>query len=125
VTFEFLADEDFDADITRGVLRRDPRLSITRVAEAGLLGSNDADLLEMAAQNGYVVLTHDAKTMPSHAYARLEAGLPLPGVVVVPQLLPIAVAIEEIIFLARAGTRDDVEGKVLYLPLTAGPRSLR
>ena len=54
----FAADENFNNDIVRGLRRRKPELDIVRVQEAGLSGAVDPDVLEWAAREGRVLLTH-------------------------------------------------------------------
>ena len=55
-TLRFLADEDFDNDIVRGMLRRLPNLDIVRAQDVGLSGALDPRVLEWAAQEGRVLL---------------------------------------------------------------------
>jgi predicted nuclease of predicted toxin-antitoxin system len=90
----FLADEDFDNDIVRGMLRRLPTMDIVRVHDVGLSGALDPRVLEWAAHEGRVLLTHDVSTMTAHAYARASSDLPMPGVFAVSQLAPIGQVIE-------------------------------
>jgi predicted nuclease of predicted toxin-antitoxin system len=59
----FLADENLNNQIVRGVLRRNPNIDIVRVQDIGLSQADDPTVLEWAAQNGCVVLTHDVATM--------------------------------------------------------------
>ena len=113
----FVTDEDFDNDILRGVLLRLPGIDIVRVQDVGLLGKSDAVVLEWAARETRLLLTHDIRTMKHHAYARLTAGLSMPGVFVVPQSLPIAQAIAEVLLLAECGIEGEWEGQVRFLPL--------
>src|SRR5260370_31859505 len=72
----FLADEDFDYDIVDGLRRRLPGLDLVRVQEVGLRGMADPIVLERAAQEGRVVLSHDVSTMRAFADARVLQGLP-------------------------------------------------
>ena len=51
------ADENFNRDIVRGLLRRKPDLDIVRVQDAGLAGADDSSVLEWAAVQGRVVLS--------------------------------------------------------------------
>jgi len=44
------ADENFNNDIIRGLLRRKPDLNLVRVQDAGLSGSDDPVVLEWAAR---------------------------------------------------------------------------
>ena len=72
------ADENFNSDIVRGVLRQRPDLDIVRIQDAGLSGADDQTVLEWAAGQGRVLLTHDVTTLTRHAYDRARAGQPSP-----------------------------------------------
>ena len=74
-------------------------------------------MLEWAAQEGRVLLTHDVSTFTHYAYARVAAGKPMPGVFEVPRVVPIGVAIEDILLLAECSLEGEWEGQVRYLPL--------
>lgn len=113
----FLADEDFDNDIVRGCLRRDPNLDIVRAQDVDLSGKDDTLVLEWAAGEKRIVLTHDVSTMKTYAYARVTNGLSMPGVFAVSQSLPVGPAIEAILLLAECSLKDEWEGQVRHLPL--------
>lgn len=112
-----MTDEDFNGHIVRGVRRLLPKLDLVRTQDLGLLSARDADVLEAAATTGRILLTHDAKTMPMHAYDRVRAGKPLPGVIVCPQNVEIGRAVEELTLLAEYSVDGEWENKVVYLPL--------
>jgi hypothetical protein len=111
------ADENFNNDIVRGVLRRAPAVDIVRVQDAGLSSADDPTILEWAAQAGRVLLTHDVTTMTRYAYDWVREGKPMPGVFEVGRAVPIGVAIEEIVLLAECSLGGEWEGQVRYLPL--------
>ena len=111
------ADENFSGRIARGLRRRVPGLDLVRVQDAGLLGSGDAAVLEWAAREGRVLLTHDVRTLTGHALARVRAGQPMPGVVEVGRRVPVGPAIDELALLVGASLEGEWEGQVLYLPL--------
>lgn len=113
----FLADEDFDNDIVRGLLRRLPTLDIVRVQDVRLDGQPDPVILEWAATQGRVVLTHDVSTMTAHAYERVSRGTPMPGVFAVSQSLPIRQAIDDLCLIAQLSLPGEWEAQVRYLPL--------
>ena len=117
MNLKFLTDADFDNDILRGLLRRKPNLDIVRVQNEGLRTADDPTILEWAANERRVLLTHDVNTMTAHAYARLKAELPMPGIFVVPQTLVISHAIEDLLLIAECSTEGEFEGQVIYLPL--------
>lgn len=46
---KFLADENFDNTIVRGLMRRKPDIDLIRVQDVGLSGEDDAIVLEWGA----------------------------------------------------------------------------
>ena len=111
------ADENFNNDIVRGLLRRTPELDIVGVQDVGLSGADDPAILAWAAQQGRVLLTHDVSTITRHAYERVQAGKPMPGVFEVSRSLAIGAAIEDILLLAEWSLGGEWDGQVRYLPL--------
>ena len=59
-----LADENFNGDVVRALLLRQPDLDIVRVQDVGLAGIADPDILAWAAVNDRIILTHDRATLP-------------------------------------------------------------
>jgi Domain of unknown function (DUF5615) len=116
VSLSYLADEDFDNDIIRGKLRRSPNLDIVRAQDVGLSGTVDPIVLQWAAQEGRVLLTHDVSTMTAHAYARVSSELPMPGVFAVSQLAPLSQVVEDLLLLAKCSLLGEWEGQVRYVP---------
>lgn len=68
---KFLADENFDNDVIRGLLRKEASMDILRVQDVGLYGANDEMVLAWAAENERVLLTHDVRTITGFAYERV------------------------------------------------------
>jgi Domain of unknown function (DUF5615) len=112
------ADEDFDNDIVRGLRRRDPGINLVTVQEAGLDGSPDPDVLEWAAAEGRVLVSHDVNTMVGHAWERVKAGQTMPGLIVRRREVPIRQAIDDLLLIAQCGIADDFRDQVWYLPLS-------
>lgn len=112
----FIADENFNIHIVNGVLRRLPTVDIVRVQDAGLAGADDPSVLEWAANEGRVLLTHDVNTLSAFAYQRIARGLPMPGEFEVSLKVPISAAIEDILLLAECSVEGEWEGQVNYLP---------
>jgi hypothetical protein len=111
------ADENFNNDVVRGLVRRRPELDIVRLQDVGLSGADDEAVLEWAAQEGRVLLTHDVSTITRYAYERVRAAQPMPGVFEVGRGVPIRRAIEDILLLAECSLDGEWEGQVRYLPL--------
>lgn len=112
-----IADENFNNNIVRGLLRRRPNLDLVRVQDVGLSAADDPTVLEWAAQEGRVLLTHDVSTITKYAYARVRTNQAMPGVFEVSRDVPIGQAIEDILLLAEYSFEGEWEGQVRYLPL--------
>ena len=113
----FVADENFNGAIARGLLRRRPTLNLVRVQDLGLSGINDPDLLAWAAREQRVILTHDVTTLRQFAEDRVSAGLPMPGVFEVGDHLSIRQVIDDLLLIAECSHDGEWEGQVRFLPL--------
>jgi predicted nuclease of predicted toxin-antitoxin system len=81
----FLADENFNNHILRALFRRDETIDIVRVQDVGLSAVDDPEILEWAAEENRVLLTHDVETMTQFAYERVREGKEMSGVTEVDQ----------------------------------------
>src|SRR5438105_82726 len=114
-----IADENFSHRILRGLRRALGELDFVTAQAAGLAGSDDPEVLEWAASQGRILLTHDIRTIPMYAAERLGVGLRMPGVIVVPKQLGIGLAIADLRVVLACGTEADLENAILFLPLRA------
>jgi predicted nuclease of predicted toxin-antitoxin system len=113
----WLSDENFNGDIVRGLMLRNPNLDLLQVQDVGLRAVGDPEILAWAASNERILLTHDRATMPDFAYNRLVRGEPMAGMFVVNDRMPIRQAIEELLLLVDCSDQAEWQGVVLYLPL--------
>lgn len=112
-----LSDENFNGDIVRGLFLRRSGLDLLRVQDVGLRNADDAAILDWAASNGRILLTHDRATMPDFAYERLSQGQPMLGIFVINDRMPVRQVIDELLLLIDCSEQDEWQGIVLYLPL--------
>src|SRR5208337_1047304 len=59
----FLADNDLNDAIVMGVLRREPTIEFVRLRDLGLATRADPEVLDHAAREKWIVVSHDVKTM--------------------------------------------------------------
>lgn len=76
----------------------------------------DPDVLALAATLGRVLVSHDYETMPGHFYRFLE-NAESPGLILVPQILAMGSAIEELHIAWACGGAEEFRNRVVYLPL--------
>ena len=117
MTVRLLADENLDTDIIQALRAREPAIDILDVKTAGLRGTGDPALLELAAQEDRVVITYDRNTMPRHFRDRLDTGKPTPGLFILPQTQSaIGEIIESLLLVWAASQADDWRNRITYLP---------
>lgn len=114
---KLLSDENFNGDIVRGLFLRQSNLDLLRVQDVGLQEVDDPTILDWAAHNGRIVLTHDRTTMPNFAYERLLQGQQMAGLFVINDRMPIRQAIDELMLIIDCSQQEEWKGLVLFLPL--------
>ena len=112
-----LSDENFNGDIVRGLFLRQSDLDLLRVQDVGLHKADDPAILEWAASNERILLTHDRATMPDFAYQRLSQKQLISGLFVVNDRMPVRQVIDELLLLVDCSEQNEWKGIVLYLPL--------
>ena len=112
----FQADADLDFDIVRAVRRREPAVDFASATESGLMGLSDPEVLELAAKEGRILVTHDRRTMPGHFRDRLESGESSPGVFIVSQFEPIGSVIEALLLVWAASDPVEWQYQIRHLP---------
>jgi hypothetical protein len=113
----FVADEDLDNRVLRGLLRRKSSIDIIRIQDTSMSGENDASILAWASQEHRVLVTHDISTMARFALERINSGNSIAGIIEVPQSLSIGAAIEDILIIEECCSAEEFENQILYLPL--------
>ncbi|MBZ0287180.1 MAG: DUF5615 family PIN-like protein, partial [Anaerolineae bacterium] len=111
-----LADENFDNGIIRALHRENADVDIIRVQDTEIVQAEDPRVLEWAASEGRILLTHDVRTMPHYAHERVREGKPMLGVIAVHRSAAISVAIEDLLIALGASEMAEFEGKVQYIP---------
>ena len=110
----FLGDVNLDERIVSGVLRAEPSVDFRTAAEAELHGLPDPEVLEIAADEGRVLVTHDRKTMP-YVFGDFIAKRLCPGVVILPQEMPLGQAVYELLLIWAASTAEEWQGMLVQI----------
>jgi hypothetical protein len=117
MAFRLLADENFHADIVRGLRLRLAELDLVRVQDVQLRSADDPTILEWAAANDRILLTHDRATMPGFAYDRVTKQAPMPGVFVINDHVAIRDAIDELQIIIECTQPHEWNSLVAFIPL--------
>jgi Domain of unknown function (DUF5615) len=111
----FQADEDLNAKIIAGLLRREPSVDFQTAKAANLLGLEDIEVLTVAARDGRILVSHDRETMPAH-FGRFVSESTSAGLLIVSQKLDIREAIEQILLIWEATEAQEWSNRIGYLP---------
>jgi hypothetical protein len=112
----FQADADLHQMIVTALVRREPGVDFQTATAAGLGGLLDPQVLERAATEGRVLVSHDQSTMPQY-FAAFTQNQPSAGLLIVPQHLSYAVVIEELLLIWAASEAEEWINRIAYLPL--------
>jgi hypothetical protein len=110
------ADADLDEQIVAGVVRREPSISFQTAAEAHLRGLRDEEVLDRAAEENRILVTHDRRTMPTH-FAKFILNQTSPGVFIISQKVGGRAAIEELLLVWAASEHEEWTNRIVDLPL--------
>ncbi len=102
--------------ILLATIRREPTIDFQTADAAGLAGLLDPRVLEIAASEGRVLVTHDHKTMPLH-FSDFLSEHSSSGVLVVPQHIPPNAAVEELLLIWAATDASEWINRICCLPL--------
>ncbi len=106
-TLRLLSDENFNGDIVRGLFLRQPNLDLVRVQDVNLREADDPAVLEWAANNRRIVLTHDRATMLDFAYERIANAQQMPGLFVINDRLPVRQVIDELFVISTCSNPEE------------------
>jgi hypothetical protein len=119
VKVRYQADADLDRRIIRATCRREPSIDFQLASETqsgkDLRGLSDDQVLAIAAQEGRILVIHDRRTMPRH-FAQFIATVISPGVIVIPQRMPLGVAVDWLVAIWAASEAEEWINLIVPLP---------
>src|SRR4051794_17818612 len=123
---KILLDEDTrDRDIWKAIKhhnasRPDAALDVLRVGDknAPPLGTQDDDLIRLAAAAGRIIVSHDADTLVEQFYEYLNSGCELPGLIIMKRPYQLGRVVEDIALIVCGYDPDELINQCFYVPLT-------
>ena len=112
----FQADADLNQIILLATVRQQAAIDFQTAVMADLAGLTDPQVLARAAADNRLLVTHDRKTMPKH-FAEFITDATSPGLLIIPQSLPVVTAVEELILIWSATEAAEWENRICVLPL--------
>ena len=114
----FLIDEHIPPAIAQAIRDNTSVDEILEVRDSDLRSSSDHELLEWAANNDYVLLTYDKKTLVPAALERVNSGQRMCGVVVIRRGSRTSEIVMDLNLLVECGVSSDVVDQVHFVPFT-------
>jgi len=112
----YQADADLNIKIVTATVRLNPGVDFRTADAAALAGVPDLRVLEIAAGEGRILVTHDKATMPGH-FAEFIQTKESPGVFIVRRGLKLAEMAEELVMIWEASESGEWVNQISYLPL--------
>jgi predicted nuclease of predicted toxin-antitoxin system len=115
LSIKFLADASLNPRIARGLRRSEPSIDFQEAKGLIADGTQDLEVLAIAADAGRLLVTTDVTTMPVHLQVFIKSR-ESPGVILVPSTRSIGQAIEGLLLLWLNRTSDDLRNRAEWLP---------
>jgi predicted nuclease of predicted toxin-antitoxin system len=112
----FQADADLKQAIVTGAIRRQPKLNFCSANEAKLEGLKDPEVLDIAARDRRLLVTHDRKTMPKE-FGEFVMTKTSFGVLIVSQSISVNEAIDTLILIWETTTAEEWINQIMSIPL--------
>jgi hypothetical protein len=117
LSIRFQADNDLKRIIVDATLRREPRVDFQSAKAAHLDNLDDEAVIQLAAAQSRILVSHDKRTMPQALTAFVASGGSSPGVLlVIPQSASIREVVETLILIWADDTADDWRNLVAKIP---------
>ncbi len=113
----FLANHDLREAIAVGVVRLEPAVEFHRLRDLGMESRPDDEVLDYAARENLLIVSHDVNTMTAHAKRRIASGMAMPGIFLVHQNSPVRQAIEDLILIWSSSEAEEWSAQIAFLPL--------
>ncbi len=112
----FIADQNFDGRIVRGLRALVPDVDLVTAHDAGISYLKDPDLLLWTAKHGRILITHDKRTIPDELEKLVSSGVELPGVILVAKKASIGRLIDDLVITVCCGEPQDFHNNIYRLP---------
>lgn len=115
----FLLDEHVNRAIQRQLRRWDVQIEVLAVGDPGAppSGAADSEILGWIEENGYILVTGNRRTIPSHLSEHYAAGRHVPGIFWLRPGAELGSIIESLYFIWLVSSAEEYQDRTLFLPL--------
>lgn len=112
----FLADEDLHGDIVRAVRRLSPTIEISTVVKEGWRSASDAEVLEAAWNDRWLLVSHDVNSLRAEAERRIVNGQGIHGLFLSAQHNTVRDVAKALVLIGEASEFDEWRDLVTFIP---------
>ncbi|NEO47017.1 MAG: hypothetical protein F6K55_23995 [Moorea sp. SIO4A3] len=118
MTLKYLLDENVNPTYKIQLTRNSPDLVMWIVGEPNTpaRGTLDPQILKWCDEYGFVLVTNNHKSMPTHLADYITEGNHIPGIFILNTKLSMGENIDELVFLAEASFENEYQDQIIYLP---------
>jgi hypothetical protein len=102
--------------IIRAARRLLPTMEIATIVEQGWAAVSDEEVLDLAWEHRWLVVSHDVNTMKAVAEMRVHDNRGLHGLLLVPQRRAVTAVAECLVLISEASTFEEWRDRIVYLP---------
>jgi hypothetical protein len=115
----YLIDENLPPSYQTQLLRRKPDLTVWEVGNPGTppKGTLDPAILAWCEQHGFILVTNNRRSMPSHLLEHLDCGQHVPGIFVLRPQASLGKILDDLILIAEVDALSDFFDCIVYIPL--------
>ncbi|MBM3236106.1 hypothetical protein FJZ31_07380 [Candidatus Poribacteria bacterium] len=116
---KYLLDEHIPHAYRDQLLYHEPSLTILVIGGEGApcRGTPDPEILRWCEQNGFILLTNNRKTMPTHLADHLSNGRHVPGILIIDLEARMGLVLEDLILSVKAARESEFMDCIAYVPL--------
>lgn len=119
MNIRFLLDEHVNKAIQRKLRRMTLDIDVLAIGDtdAPSKGTSDPDILVWIEENGYILVSENRRTIPTHIAEHFALGRRFPGVFWIRPESSINSVVEELYLIWSASDAEEYQNNTLFIPL--------
>jgi hypothetical protein len=115
----YLLDENISRTVRNQLLFHEPTIDVICIGDnnAPTYGTPDEEILDWIERTGYILVSRNRRTIPTHLKNHLAQGKRTPGILLLKKRISISELIEELLLIWSASAPDEYQDHIRYLPL--------
>jgi len=115
----FLLDEHVSKAIQRQLRRIEKEIEVLSIGDRGAppVGTSDPEILIWMEETGYILITENRSTIPTHISDHFSSGRSFPGVFWIRPVTGIGRIVEELHMIWLASEAEEYKNIATYIPL--------